>query len=792
MSFTKPDPSNIQYQCIKLVKEFEQRSDEDKTFVALKKATGICPITPDTQIIPGSILADLAYDPKEPTKVEFLIEVSMYNEGVKNFTDTLGGICDNLEAFINAGIDPGRILCIIIIDGIRPFYSTYVKQQSFFSSFFVEDFIKERFGVSDVRNCKIPDEKEDDEFAHCFMQKVNFTDNPKTILNFIFCVKHKNKRKLNTHLWFFGGFCEYFNPNFVMLIDVGTMPLPNSLFYLYEAMAVQDDLAGCCGEIRPMEPSIWKIVVPAQVVEYKFSHIFDKALESVLGYITVLPGAFSAYRWEALKGEPLWKDYFKSICHPELMNAFNSNIYLAEDRVLCLSLISKRNCNYLTRYVKKSVAETDVPETISSLLSQRRRWINGSWFSLVDSIKKCGKIYESSHNSCRKCIFSFQMAYYVITVIFSWVMVGSFYIAIKVIIKETITYNTNLFNAADVLMLMYLILLIFIFVMSLGVRPSRVETYYKIIAMFFGVFMIATMICTLVFVLSLKFQLWVIYVIVGTAGSFAIGIFLHCAVPPILTGIFHYLFLTPTYVNIFLIYSICNIHDCTWGNRPDLLTQEEKNRVEEFEDFRIRWVIVWVLCNAGYVILLTAAAGTYALYALAFLGTGIVGLRFLGSIFYYFHENCCKKTLRRKNQGKVAPMSRRASASINRLDSPGNSKRSSFRPDKNPYATDRAPVLMFNDEGGEQEVEFLRRKSRKSVNEGQKVDEIIVEDVQTDSESLATIREQRFKKGMSLKKLSDLCQISIARLREIEDGINVDIEEIKRILSLIENYESKT
>ena len=43
--------------------------------------------------------------------------------------------------------------------------------------------------------------------------------------------------------------------------------------------------------------------VAAQNFEYKMSNILDKPLESVFGYITVLPGAFSAYRFIALQND---------------------------------------------------------------------------------------------------------------------------------------------------------------------------------------------------------------------------------------------------------------------------------------------------------------------------------------------------------------------------------------------------------------------------------------------------------------------------------------------------------
>jgi cellulose synthase/poly-beta-1,6-N-acetylglucosamine synthase-like glycosyltransferase len=38
----------------------------------------------------------------------------------------------------------------------------------------------------------------------------------------------------------------------------------------------------------------------------------EKPIENVLGFITVLPGAFSSYRWDALnQPEVLWEFYFK-------------------------------------------------------------------------------------------------------------------------------------------------------------------------------------------------------------------------------------------------------------------------------------------------------------------------------------------------------------------------------------------------------------------------------------------------------------------------------------------------
>ena len=41
----------------------------------------------------------------------------------------------------------------------------------------------------------------------------------------------------------------------------------------------------------------------------------------------------------------------------------------------------------------------------------------------------------------------------------------------------------------------------------------------------------------------------------------------NCNPCKLFAGFLCYIFMTPTYTNIFIIYSFCNLHDVSWGNR---------------------------------------------------------------------------------------------------------------------------------------------------------------------------------------------------------------------------------
>lgn len=243
-------------------------------------------------------------------------------------------------------------------------------------------------------------------------------------VQFIFVLKQANAKKINSHRWLFNAIGRQLNPEICVLLDAGTKPGHKAIYHLWEAFYNNKNLGGACGEIHAMISKGKKLINPlvaAQNFEYKMSNILDKPFESAFGYVSVLPGAFSAYRFQAIQGRPL-EQYFhgdhtlaarlgkKGIAG---MNIFTKNMFLAEDRILCFELVAKAKAKWTLAYVKPSKAETDVPEQAAELISQRRRWLNGSFaagvvscsspvkLTVQYSLVRFYRMYRSSHNPIR-------------------------------------------------------------------------------------------------------------------------------------------------------------------------------------------------------------------------------------------------------------------------------------------------------------------------------------------------------------------------------------------------------
>ena len=368
------------------------------------------------------------------------------------------------------------------------------------------------------------------------------------------------------------------------------------MYHLWKAFDRDPSVGGACGEIyAELGYGCSKLLNPlvaAQNFEYKMSNILDKPLESVFGYISVLPGAFSAYRYIALQGMPL-NQYFKGETMHDGNNIFAANMYLAEDRILCFEIVTKPKNSWYLKYVKSAKAETDVPDAVPEFISQRRRWLNGSFFASVHALTHWYYIFRSGHNIFRKFWLTIEFIYNFINLMFSWMSLSSFYLTFY--FMGTGKYSDN--DAQDpfhgwgewifgALRGLYLMSIVMIVICSLGNRPQGSKWIYILAICLFAIIMGSL----------LYLSAWTIYLTVinahsnwngisslftfpafrdlfvallSTYGLYLIMSILYLDPWHMITSFFQYLLFLPSYINILNVYAFCNLHDVSWGTKGD-------------------------------------------------------------------------------------------------------------------------------------------------------------------------------------------------------------------------------
>lgn len=291
-------------------------------------------------------------------------------------------------------------------------------------------------------------------------------------------------KKINSHRWFFNAFAPLLQPNVCILLDVGTMPGPKSIYHLWKTFDVNSNVGGACGEIAVYKGKGWRELlnplVAAQYFEYKMSNILDKPMESLFGYCAVLPGAFSAYRYIALQNDAYGKGPLHSYFQGENLSSggadsFTANMYLAEDRVLCFEIVAKPKANWVLKYVKSAVGETDAPDTIPEFIGQRRRWLNGSFFAAVYALIHFRRLWGSDHSFIRKSMLMVEFFYNALNLLFGWFSLANFYIFFVILTsaleaKEFHIKNIHVLN--DIMHYGYLGVLVSCFIFGMGNRPQ--------------------------------------------------------------------------------------------------------------------------------------------------------------------------------------------------------------------------------------------------------------------------------------------------------------------------------
>jgi chitin synthase len=560
---------------------------------------------------------------------ELLIAITYYNEDKNLLSRTLHGVMQNIRDIVNlkkstfwnkGGPAWQKIVVCLVFDGIEKADKNVLDVLATLGVY--------QDGV--VKN----DVDGKETVAHIFEYTTQLSvtpqqqlirpldDGPTTLppVQFIFCLKAKNSKKINSHRWLFNAFGRILNPEICILLDAGTKPGTKSLLALWEAFYNDKDLGGACGEIHAMlgrgGKKLLNPLVAVQNFEYKISNILDKPLESSFGYVSVLPGAFSAYRFRAIMGRPL-EQYFhgdhtlsKKLGSKGIdgMNIFKKNMFLAEDRILCFELVAKAGQKWHLSYIKAARGETDVPEGAAEFIGQRRRWLNGSFAASLYSLMHFGRMYKSGHNIIRMFFFHIQLIYNVLNLIFTWFALASYYLTTTVIMDlvgnpvpaSNVSAEHHGWPFGDtatpfvnaILKYIYLAFVILQFILALGNRPKGSKYQYITSYVVFAfiqtyVYILSGYLIAQAFRTPLDEQIkmdngpdfirsffsgqsaaGVIIVALFTIyGIWFIASFLYLDPWHMFHSFPSYMLLMSTYINILMIYAFNNWHDVSWGTK---------------------------------------------------------------------------------------------------------------------------------------------------------------------------------------------------------------------------------
>ena len=142
-----------------------------------------------------------------------------------------------------------------------------------------------------------------------------------------------------------------------MAIDADTQVQPDSMRYLLERLTTEDVAAVSgqmlVGNLRPRNTA----VATAQVREYEHVNNIDRRVLARLQVASVVPGAVGAYRTDVVAS----------------VGGYPTGT-LAEDAHLTFKLLAD---GHNIAHEPRAVVFTEVPDTLSGLFAQRRRWSTG-------------------------------------------------------------------------------------------------------------------------------------------------------------------------------------------------------------------------------------------------------------------------------------------------------------------------------------------------------------------------------------------------------------------------------
>lgn len=215
----------------------------------------------------GFTLRQVHYDP--PRRTELFIVMTMYNEDEELFCRTMHGVIKNVAHLCKRdrsktwGKDGWKKVVVCIVSDGRGKINSRTLSVIAAMGAYQEGVAKTKIGKQDVTAhiYEYTTQSMSTNLGSVFLLtyrwivsvtpslKIEGAERGTVPVQVIFCLKEKNQKKINSHRWFFNAFGSILQPNVCVLLDVGTMPGPTSIYHLWKAFDINSNVGGACGEI---------------------------------------------------------------------------------------------------------------------------------------------------------------------------------------------------------------------------------------------------------------------------------------------------------------------------------------------------------------------------------------------------------------------------------------------------------------------------------------------------------------------------------------------------------------
>ncbi len=588
-------------------------------------------------------------DAKPPTGFhKITVLIPMYNETTKEFKRTLQDLHKCIVEMNEVGA--GYVHILTILDGWNATHSS------------MKEYLKEMFPEVSSEIDGIGNSTKNVETY--IIQKINGNevtsvpiDNEKG-LKLSVIVKLDNRRKHNSHAWFLESFAQEMESDFTFLTDCGTRFDRKCLINLYRGIASDPDCSAISGRQRVMTTAQQESTDSFRGFMYRSMQRFDYEASlasyigafSTFGMLPVIPGPCGLYRFsaicdvkkrqqmrdefqnidlameegevvvkvEAKKKEETYIDaidfYIKTVSlNPDETGMLLGSLLLAEDRILSYAAVLKTEKRYHTKYEPNACFYFEAETSPTTLLQQRRRWINGTLAGYLWLLQKIHLLYNSKVNPYNKVILTILILSQLM--MFAVMFIGTSVLTVAIRFP-LITYMGVPRLYVELIIGAYCLLyVLFVYLHSSPKKKgSKLNTTLFDIITFSNMLIVGVVLYS--FVMSLmdyKNVLNIAIIAFNMFMPFVLAALHDWKSLALMFGSFvQFTLLLPTFTITLSVYAFSRLWELTWGNRPSdkLLTLKNKKSKAEMEQIQNKLqrhasIVAWglVALNLGMTVL---------------------------------------------------------------------------------------------------------------------------------------------------------------------------------------------